>query len=122
MKRILFVEDEIDIRDLVKEEFESWFVIECVSNTKEAKALMEHRNFDFIIVDLHLGDGDFGTEVFKFIEETKLKINTELFILSGFVDLVKVAKDEYEYLLNPRNIYLKPQGTFDLFADLRQLK
>jgi len=119
MKKVLYVEDESDIREIVRDELKSCFDICCVEGVEQAKGLLENQNFDFIIVDLHLGNDTYGTDVFTFLEEAKIKFSTELFILSGYVDLVDFTNEEFGYLLNPKNIYLKPEGTFKLFDDLR---
>ena len=119
MKKILFVEDESDIRDIAAEELGKDFAVKCVPSVEAAKSVLQEERYDFIIVDLFLGNDTYGTDVFNFLIDAKIKFSLELFILSGYVDLVKVTNEEYGHLLNPKNIYFKPEGTFKLFEDIR---
>ena len=59
MKRILIAEDEIEIRDILFEYFtENKFVVDVVSNGKEALNAIEHTYYNLIITDIMMPELD----------------------------------------------------------------
>ena len=78
MLNVLIVEDDISIADMLQEAVEigGYFVIGVASNVDDAMNLLNQRKPDFAIVDVHLENGDLGTDV-----TTHLRKNTTTSIL-----------------------------------------
>lgn len=65
MTSVLIVEDDLSIADLLQTalEAEGYRVCGVARTVNEAKELAEQDAPDFAVIDIHLADGDLGTEV-----------------------------------------------------------
>ncbi len=99
---ILVVDDEVDLRDLIAEEFEmSGYTVTRAGSGNEALAHLSKQHFDAIITDLRMDNGD-G----RLIIETVDKMSGHkplVFLISGYVDDEdpKVLAKAYAILQKP---------------------
>lgn len=110
MKKILIVEDNIDIHNLIKEnlEKESYTIIDAYSGT-EAMLILEKEKIDLILLDLML-PGINGEEIVK-----KVK-NIPIIVISAKVS----TEDKVNVLLNGANDYItKPFNKDELLARIK---
>lgn len=77
MKQILCVEDNREVQILVRAVLAEYMVV-CASSLEEAKRYLREKNFDLIILDIELPDGD-GLKMLTEINH----IRTPIFILSS---------------------------------------
>lgn len=71
MNRILIVEDEISINDLIKIGLESQgYICECAYDGEEAADLIEKNQYDLILLDIMLPKVD-GYEILEYIKEIR---------------------------------------------------
>ena len=71
MNKILIVEDEKAISDLIKIELETQgYKCECVEDGEIAANYIEEKNYDLILLDIMLPKID-GNELLEYIKETK---------------------------------------------------
>ncbi len=81
MKRVLCVEDHKDYVELIQESLKAYEVVSAMS-IKEAKALIEkNEEFDCIILDLSLPDGD-GLRLFSLLREKAEYVSTPVVFLT----------------------------------------
>lgn len=79
MNKILIVEDEMAIRDLIKIGLESHgYQCECASDGELAADFLEQKNYDLILLDIMLPKVD-GYELLEYIKQT-LEITPVIFI------------------------------------------
>ncbi len=119
MKKLLLVEDEKDLRSLFKGLVSELSLnVHLAANEVDAINKLETIPFDIIILDLHyIGKGS-ARDIFKYIENATNKLVTEIFIISGYLSHSTIV-EEFSYLLNPNNIYNKPDGFFQLVNRLK---
>jgi CheY-like chemotaxis protein len=65
MSTVLIVEDDLAIADLLQEALEAsgFTVTEIARTVAEAVAAAAHHHTDFAVIDVHLANGDRGTDV-----------------------------------------------------------
>jgi DNA-binding response OmpR family regulator len=69
MKKILVVDDEQNIRELYKEEFEEMgYAVTLVSDGMQALATMDREKFDLVTLDMRMPDMD-GIETLRKMKE-----------------------------------------------------
>lgn len=73
MKQILIVEDDITLGETLKERLESDFEVSWAQNQTQAIKKISETDFDLIILDIGLPDGD-GFQVAKAVNKTKSHI------------------------------------------------
>lgn len=84
-KRVLVVDDEPDLREMVEFEFEmNDCEVECVENAKLALEALSTKDFDLIISDIRMPGGD---GIMLLDELNKMKNSPPLLFMSGFADL-----------------------------------
>lgn len=101
--KVLFVDDEKKIRDLMQREFSRMgYVINCAATGEEALRRLQEQEHDVVLLDLKLPDID-GIQVLKEIKETNLLV--EVIVLTGYgtintaVEAMKLGA--YDYLTKP---------------------
>ncbi|AIY87001.1 MULTISPECIES: response regulator [unclassified Thermotoga] len=97
MKRILVVDDEPNIRELLKEELqEEGYEVDTAENGEEALKKFFSRNYDLVILDIEM-PGISGLEVAG--EIRKKKKDAKIILLTAYShyrsDLSSWAADEY---------------------------
>ena len=111
--RVLVVEDQEVIRELLETVFErEGFQTTCAGTVVEALEHL-HGETDFVILDLHLPDGA-GTEVLRRIRRERLA--TKVAVTTGTIDpelLSSAAR------LKPERMFQKPYRATDLVSWIR---
>jgi len=108
MKHILLVEDNAEIRILVEASLDPLRVVH-VGTISEARAILDRENFQLIILDLGLPDGD----GLKFMTELSAKSATPVFILTGKSD---TANKVIAFSLGVEDFITKPFDPVELRA------
>ena len=79
--KLLIVDDETSIADLFAEVFEmEGYECKCAYSGNKAIGLLKEQQFDLVISDVKMGDGD-GPSLLQYIQENKL--NTPLLFITG---------------------------------------
>lgn len=87
MKKVLFLEDEKEIREILTEYMKmAGFDVTETSNGDRAIEILKEERFDAVILDIMV-QGKSGLEVLKFIRENKLINNTNVLMLTALDDL-----------------------------------
>lgn len=73
MKKILIVEDDLTLGETLKERLETDFEVSWAPNQKQAIAKIKESDFDLVILDIGLPDGD-GFQVAKSVNKSKSHI------------------------------------------------
>ena len=109
--RILVVDDEPDLCDLLSEEFEYQ---NCLTFTaasgNEALGVFEANEFDAVVSDIRMPNGN-GLELLEKIKASQ-KSNTLVFLVTGFAD---VSKEE-AFAKGAVDLIGKPYDIIDLCA------
>lgn len=114
-KKILIVDDEPDLREMLEFEFEmSGASVSTASNGREAIQLILSESFDLVISDIRMPGGD-GVELIKKMNEEN--IYTPLVFISGFAD---IQVDE-AYELGASGYFPKPFVLQDIVNKVEQL-
>lgn len=108
MKSILLIEDNAEIRILVEASLEPLRVFH-VGTIAEARSILEREDFQLIILDLGLPDGD----GLKFMTELSSKSSTPVFILTGKSD---TANKVIAFSLGVEDFITKPFDPVELRA------
>ena len=105
-KNILIIDDDFSLRKVIEKALKNSKInIKCVSSISEAWVNIEKFNFDLIICDVVLPDGD-GLELVK---KVKIKDNSQLFIIisakNNLLTAIKADQlDVFEYLPKPLDL------------------
>jgi DNA-binding response OmpR family regulator len=106
-QRLLYVDDEESLRMLVQSHLSlEGFDVQTASSGHKAVAVLQKQQFDLILLDLRMPDGD-GFEVLRFL--TDRGIHTPVIVLTG-VDDVSIASEcvklgAADYLTKPYNFH-----------------
>jgi len=119
MKNLLYIEDESDLQAIFKNEvIQGSFNIYSAEDAPSAIELINAFTFDIIIFDLfYMGNGS-AIDIFEVMEKTKEQISSEIFILTGYAKELDKIVNEFSHLLDQKNIFLKPDGFFQLIDRL----
>lgn len=109
MKKILIVDDEIEICNLLRDEFTSlgWSV-QCAQDGKEAHQKVTDTNFDVIVSDIRMPEGG-GLEILKYLRATK-SLLPAVYLVTGNPDHAL----EEALSLGARGVIAKPFSLVDL--------
>src|SRR5512143_2759407 len=87
MKKILIIDDEANIRELYKEEFEEMgFAVTTVADGAQALGVMDTTKFDLVTLDMRMPDMD-GIETLRKMKEKD----------STLPDIICTAYEEYKH-------------------------
>jgi CheY-like chemotaxis protein len=110
-KKVLVVDDEPDIRDILTFEFELYDVIVTQAcEAEEALKLIETQDFDLIVSDIRMPGGD-GLTLIKGLKQGP-KAHVPLIFVSGFADLS--LSEAYD--LGAEGVFQKPFEFEDLIS------
>jgi len=119
VKNLLYVEDEKELQSFLVESLDSLPInIHLAHDAESAIELISKVSFDIIVLDLYYTEQGTVEDIFFNIVESKGNLCTEIFLISGFLYEKKQMLDDFFYLLNPKNIFQKPQGFKDLLTIL----
>jgi DNA-binding response OmpR family regulator len=108
--RILYVDDDADLRGIVKDQMTSLgYVLDQAEDGAKGMEMLEKGNYDLMLLDINM-PGKSGIDVLKFIKDRNLKC--KVIMLTGRVgftvatETLKLGADDYitkpfntEYLL-----------------------
>ncbi len=102
MGGILLVEDDKNLRELLKKKIiATGRPTEAVGTGEEARALIENKSFDVVVIDVRLPDVD-GIEI---VREFSEKFGTKFIVITGYGDVntaVKAMKNgAYDFIQKP---------------------
>lgn len=106
-QRLLYVDDEESLRTLVQSHLSlEGFDVETAANGHQAVAVLQKQEFDLVLLDLRMPDGD-GFEVLRFLNERGSQV--PVIVLTG-VDDVSIASEcvklgAADYLTKPYNFH-----------------
>lgn len=112
MKNILIVEDDLTFSLMLTKWLEKKrFKVSSTSSVKEAMKLLESAEFDTVLTDMRLPDGD-GSELLAWIVKTLP--STETIVMTGYADINNAvtcmkmgAKDYITKPINPEDLMSK---------------
>ena len=82
-KKVLIVDDEEMLREILKEEFEDYDMkVTTAINGEEAFEILKAKSFDFIICDMKMPNGS-GEWLLNKLQENDIKFN-KFFLCTGF--------------------------------------
>jgi DNA-binding response OmpR family regulator len=97
--RILFVDDDIELRGIVKDQLISaGFLLDEAGDVKEARERLGKRVYDLVLLDITM-PGETGMEVLKFVKDEGLP--SRVIVLTGMAGLtiaiesLKLGADDY---------------------------
>lgn len=102
MKKILVVDDETNIRNLIKNILGNEYQISTATNGIEALEVLKNEEFDLIILDINMPQMD-GVEFMKQLR--KQNISTPVIVASAFSDPEKLIK---VFKLGASDFVIKP--------------
>jgi DNA-binding response OmpR family regulator len=82
MSKILLIEDSVDCQILVQRGLQGHSEVQCAKTLQEAKAILETTNFDLLIIDVNLPDGNGFQFCSYFLMQKKLP-HPHIFFLTG---------------------------------------
>lgn len=87
-KRVLIVEDDEILREVICEEFitNECLVSSASSGNQALKKISEEALFDIIVTDVQMPDGD-GVFLLEKLKSLSLKLNPVIIMVSGYSDL-----------------------------------
>jgi len=116
-KKILICEDNtLALRTLTFILEKEGFISETAEDGNKALALIEHSNYDLIIMDIHLPYHS-GLELIKYLR-TDMKLETPVLILTAFSDIQMQNQSEG---LGISGYVLKPFNPSDLIQQVRSI-
>jgi CheY-like chemotaxis protein len=109
LPRLLVIDDELGIRDLVRFAFEGKYIVVTAASGDDALAECERQPFDLVICDLAMPGKD-GIETFTAIKKTYP--DTEVVVVTGKVALASVVEcikmGAYDFVMKPFDLdYLR---------------
>ncbi len=114
--RILMLEDDKDLSELVGAYLAREFRVDCVFDTEEARAYLERYDYDVVLLDRNINGKDIGLELVELIK-TK-NPSTGVIIISAY----GTVSDKIEGLNEGADDYLeKPFDNDELFARIYAL-
>ena len=100
--KVLFVDDEAEIRDLMSLNFETMGVdVTLASSGNEALKILENNTFNAIISDVKMADGS-GVDLLEGINQRGIK--TPFIFLTAYLDLDSKQLEK----LGARKVFYKP--------------
>ncbi len=121
MKRLLYVEDECELQDILCDYLEdTFFEIDTAYNDLEAIELLKRREYDVLVIDLKYENGRSARELFRFLESQKRKNEQNFIVVSGFINSEEDFNNTKSETLKCKGVYAKPLGFFDAIDDLEE--
>jgi two-component system response regulator AtoC len=103
--KILIADDEVGIRELLKDMLSSKFDVETVDRGDTILEILASREFDILILDLQL-PGMSGHDVLRKINESRIKIIVVIITASNDIDtaITSMKLGVYDYIVKPFDI------------------
>lgn len=102
--RILLVEDNFILSNLIKHKLSAFHVVDASYSLRKARYFLDTRTYDFLILDLVLPDGN-GYELRRYLKENKIVLPI-LFLTANlnFKQKIHCLSQGDDYLVKPFNI------------------
>lgn len=81
--KLLCVDDDSEMRDIIRASLPSGVEFEEASNVTEAIHKIQTQSFGIILIDLNLGKGESGFKLIEFIKEKEFSIIPYIMIITG---------------------------------------
>lgn len=116
-KKLLIVDDEVDIRTLCRAVIHRYFKLEVfqTDSIEKAYTLIKQENIDFILLDLYLPDG-WGLDLIKKMK--KEDMNVDFLIISAHS---QNKEEETAYEMGAHAFIKKPFQSAQLVAALKKM-
>lgn len=113
--KVLFVDDEAEIRDLMSLNFETMGVdVTLASSGNEALKILEQNTFDAIVSDVKMANGS-GVDLLEGLNRRGIK--TPFIFLTAYLDLDSKKLEE----LGARKVFYKPTKFSEIEAFLGEI-
>lgn len=89
--KVLFVDDNRDLIDFLKDEFEDSYVVSVASNGVEALKMLGSEGFDIIVTDLMMPEMD-GIELSRHLKSDKATVDIPLIMLTAKQDMGSIIE------------------------------
>ncbi len=107
MGKILLIDDSKDTHLILQQVFDNDHVLKSAYNLHQAKVIMEHENFDLILLDIGLPDGD-GLEFCADLRTRKSTQETPIIFLTGKDEIsaksIGFSLGAEDYIVKPFNV------------------
>lgn len=115
MSSILIIDDEEQICEILSDCFNlEGFKVTVANDVKSAKQILNSEQFDIIVSDVRMPDGN-GTEILTMIREKN--IPSIVIMMSGYSSI----SEEEIYELGADAFFAKPFSIFDLLNKVKEL-
>ncbi len=115
MKRLLFVEDEIDLTDYLEERLEEYqYQIDIADDAPSAIEKLSSNNYEVVILDLKYTGFGSAYDILSFLKRNALYNNVKIYISTAYVKDGGDLINDFKEFLNPDCLFAKPNGFFDL--------
>ncbi len=116
MERILVVDDEEDVVDILKKQLEkSGYLVNTAYNGREGLNLIQQHSFHLVLTDIVMPDID-GLELCKRLKNNKTTQNIPVVVLTAWGNMEKAFRD-----LGVADFLLKPFVSETLICKIREL-
>ena len=93
--KILVVEDNTETQLIIKINLRNIYDVELTDNADDAISLIKNNNFDLILLDINLGNGN-GRDVLNMMKEEVEYSNLPVIIITAY----DIKKEEKDLLMN----------------------
>lgn len=125
MKAILLVEDDTSLGETLKERLEKEYLVDWAQTEKQALDFIQKKNFDLVILDVNLPDGD----GFSIAEKTELHKKTNIVFLTAQGDAQSRLRGyelgAEEYIPKPfhlKELLIRVKHVLDSHAKVNQIR
>lgn len=105
MKRVLVVDDSLEIRRLIRLILEHHFVVECAPDALSALEQIERQVPDVVLLDIMLNDGMTGLELLKVIRRNQQMAGCAVVMITA---IDKPALYDEAMHLGANDYFIKP--------------
>lgn len=113
IKKILFVDDDIVSRDLVKLFLNKLYIVDTACDARDASRLVNSNDYSLLLLDINLGGGESGIEILNSIRENEKYLKTPVVAVTAYAmeyDKKRFLSEGFDgYLAKPflRNEFLE---------------
>ena len=101
--KILVVEDNTETQLIIKVNLRDVYDVEITDNADDAISLIKNNNFDLVLLDINLGNGNDGRDVLNMMKNEKDYSNLPVIIITAY----DIDDDEKDLLMKLSCDYLE---------------
>jgi DNA-binding response OmpR family regulator len=94
--KILVVEDNTETQLIIKINLRDFYDVEITDNVDDAISLIRNNNFNLVLLDINLGNGDDGRDVLNMIKNEVEYSNLPVIIITAY----DIKEEEKDLLMN----------------------